>query len=120
MPLRLSFNAVSIIARPRSVHAFGRLRWIPPNHKVEVSGASGPEQTRDLPVPARGVSVAAQSLRPRGTLGKLRDIGLTLRAEWQEALNHPFASTPPENSAGPRDIQRLAPRALRARAAPPV
>ena len=52
--------------------------------------------------------------------GRLRDIGLSLRAERQEALNHPFASNPPENSAGPRDIQRLAPQALSPCVAPPA
>jgi len=52
--------------------------------------------------------------------GRPRDIRLTLRAERREALSRPFVSSPPENSANPRDIQRLAPQALSPCAAPPV
>ena len=52
--------------------------------------------------------------------GRPRDIGLSLRAERREALSRPFVSNPPENPAGPRDIQRLAPQALSPCVAPPA
>src|SRR5437016_1647802 len=49
-----------------------------------------------------------------------RKFRLTLHAERQEASNRPFASNPPQRSAGPRDIERSAPLILSLSAVPPA